>query len=242
MDGIGLVDSIAVSETLNPIEDQDGPLISYTVPGRGNLIEGDLLGRNESLQITLLDPSGINLAGGVGHGITLTLDDRIEESINLTELFQYDQDDYTSGSLVFPLADLNPGAHRFKIKAWDNVNNVTAVEFAAEIAADDQLVVRDLLNYPNPMNDLTTFYFELSRPVDELAVGIYTLSGKNIWNSDRYQLGADNYPNGSDEIVWNGRDADGDRVAAGVYVYRLTARAAAGGGIVEEFGKIVLLN
>jgi len=242
IDGIGLVDSLVVSEAQNEVEDIDGPVITFTVSGRRNFVEGDMLSRDESLNITIFDASGVNLVGGIGHGIVLVLDDNIENSINLTDLFEYDRDDYTSGNLVFPLAEIAPGRHQFKIKAWDNVNNVSIVEFAAEIAEDNRLAVHDLLNYPNPMHEKTTFYFALSQPVAELRVGIYTLSGKNIWNAYRYQLGADNYPNGSVEIVWDGRDAEGDRVARGTYVYRLTARAESTGEDVEKFGKVVVLN
>jgi hypothetical protein len=242
LDAIGLVDSIKVSESQQSVADSDGPEISFGIAGRTNLTDGATLSQDEYLIVSISDPSGINLAGGLGHGIVLILDDKIEEKISMTDLFNYDRDNYTSGSLVLALTAVRPGPHRFKIKAWDNVNNVSTVEFSAEITGDNRLAVHDLLNYPNPMHDLTTFYFELSKPADELEVGIYTLSGKIIWNSIRYQLGADSYPNNSVEIVWDGRDAEGDRVAAGVYVYRLTAQSASEGERVEEYGKIVVLN
>ncbi|MCD6250558.1 MAG: type IX secretion system sortase PorU [candidate division Zixibacteria bacterium] len=241
-DGIGLIDSILVSETQNLVEDTEGPTIVYSVSGRSILSDGARLSRDESLDITLSDPSGLNLVGGIGHGIVLVIDDQIESAINLTDLFEYDRDGYTSGTLVLSLAGIVPGPHRFKIKAWDNVNNASVVEFEAEIMADDRLAVLDLLNYPNPMNRQTTFYFGLSQPVSELRMAIYTLSGKNIWNTYRYQLRAGDYPNGSSDLTWDGRDANGNWVANGVYVYHLTARGEITGENVEEFGKVIVFN
>ncbi len=241
-DAIGLVDSLRVSETQAVSDDHEGPEIRYGVAGRDNFVAGALLNRHESLIISISDRSGVNLVGSIGHGITLTLDGEVENSINLTDRFEFARDDFTSGSLIYPLSYLETGRHRFKTKAWDNANNVSTVEFDVEITADDHLVIRDLLNHPNPMSDLTTFYFELSQPVDELSVEIYTLSGKNIWFTSRYGLGADAYPNGSAEIVWDGRDGAGDRVAAGVYIYRVSALSELAARTAEEFGKVVVLN
>ncbi len=190
--------------------------------------------------VTISDPSGINLAGGIGHGISLVVDGRTDDALSLTERFKYNLDSYTEGELVYPLSSIGTGRHQFKIKAWDNVNNMAAVEFGVEIGSGENLALRNLLNYPNPMNEATTFYFELTRDVNELQVGVYTLSGKNIWTTSRYDLRADRYPNGETSIVWNGRDDEGDRVATGVYMFRVTV--SDGSESSEEFGKIVVLN
>ena len=120
------------------------------------------------------------------------------------------------------------------------MNNVATVEFEVEVGSGNNLALRDLLNYPNPMNEETSFYFELTRDVEELQVGVYTLSGKSIWTTSRYDLRADRYPNGETEIVWDGRDDEGDRVATGVYMFRVTV--SVGSEATENFGKIVVLN
>ncbi len=241
-DGVGLVDSITVSGSQDPVVDTEGPVIGYSVRGHADLVDGAQLSRSESLLVTLSDPSGLNLAGGIGHGIVLVTDGEVENATVVTELFEYDRDSHTSGSLTIPLVGIEPGPHQFKVKAWDNINNVAFVEFEAEIMADDHLAVLSLMNYPNPMREQTTFYFGLSQPVAELTMTIYTLSGKNIWNTCRYQLDAGDYPNSLSDLTWDGRDAEGDRVANGVYIFHLTARSGATGTSIEEFGKVIVLN
>jgi hypothetical protein len=240
VDAVGLCDSIPVSERQSASSDTEGPTIVCLSLRRGAVQDGDLLDSGDSLVVTISDPSGINLAGGIGHGISLIVDDRTDAALNLTDRFQYHLDSYAEGSLVYPLASVEAGIHQFKLKAWDNVNNVAMLELNVEIGQGDNLALRDLLNYPNPMNDTTSFYFVLTRDVEELEVGVYTLSGKNIWRTSRYDLRADRYPNGDVAIVWNGHDDKGDRVANGVYLYRVAV--STGSETAEEFGKVVVLN
>ena len=240
VDAIGLCDSIPVSDRQSTSSDDDGPTIECISLKRGAIRNGDFLDSGDSLMVTISDPSGVNLAGGIGHGISLIVDDRTDQALSLTERFQYHLDSYTEGSLSYPLSVVEPGRHEFKIKAWDNVNNVATVEFEVEVGSGNNLALRGLLNYPNPMNKETSFYFELTRDVEELQVGVYTLSGKSIWTTSRYDLRADRYPNGETEIVWDGRDDEGDRVATGVYMFRVTV--SAGTEATESFGKIVVLN
>jgi len=242
IDASGKVDNIAISNSIVETTDSAGPEIAYTVVGRSNFVSGDVVSRTESLEIRLSDSSGINLADNLGHGISLEIDDLAEQQVNLTDLFEYDQDDVTSGSLLYLLESLESGPHQFLIKAWDNANNLSVARFNVEIVTDTRLAVNNLLNYPNPMADSTTFYFELTQPVERFSLELFTLSGKKIMGLTNWGLAADNYPNDDVSLVWNGRDADGDRVATGVYIYKASARPVNGGDEVELFGKLVVIN
>lgn len=241
-DGVGLVDSLPVSTTLVPVADSVGPTIVYGVVGRNNFVDGDAVAQDESLVIELTDSSGINLTGGIGHGIMLEVDGDAEMAVDLTSLFEYKMDDFAAGSLVYSLKDMPPGEHSLKIKAWDNANNFSSAELTLNISAAGVLALNDLLNYPNPMGESTTFYFELTQPVDRLSLQIFTLAGRNIWSYNSSALAADNYPNDNSRITWTGRDFEGDRVASGVYLYKATALGQTDGARVEQFGKIILVN
>ncbi|TET94453.1 MAG: type IX secretion system sortase PorU, partial [Candidatus Zixiibacteriota bacterium] len=237
-DAAGLIDSLMVSDSIVTLADSVGPTIEYAFPGRANFVTGDFVSRKDLLEVTLSDSTGINLTGGLGHGITLELDGRSENTINLTDRFEYNQDDYTSGKLAHPLEDVEPGRHTFKIKAWDNANNSATVEFAAEVIVEENLAIIDLLNYPNPMKDSTRFSAYLSHPVERFLLEIFTLSGRKIRT-----FGSHRPPPGYfDDIIWYGRDNSGDRVATGVYIYKATAIPVAGGNKVESFGKVVVIN
>jgi len=73
-------------------------------------------------------------------------------------------------------------------------------------------------NYPNPFNPSTTIAYELAftggRPV---RLDVYNMLGQRVRTLvDRVQ------PGGRYTIVWEGRNETGERVASGVYLYRLT--------------------
>jgi len=242
IDAVFLKDSLSVSAAIAPNSDSAGPSILYTVGDRTNFVSGDAAIPGEELRLTLTDSSGINLTGAMGHGITLEVDGRSEATVNLTPVFEYIANSYQTGSLSYPLTGLSAGAHEFKVRAWDNANNVSSVSFSVDLQSGSQLAVNDLLNHPNPMHDRTTFYFELTRSVASLSIEVFTLSGRRIWSVNRHALRADNYPNGDFSAVWNGQDSDGSRVASGVYIYKATAEPDGGGEPVESFGKIVVVN
>ena len=72
-------------------------------------------------------------------------------------------------------------------------------------------------NYPNPFNPTTTL--SLALPVaSEYHVAIYNVAGQLI-RSYSGQAEA-----GTVQIVWDGKDSNGNQVASGVYFYKSTAR------------------
>ena len=71
--------------------------------------------------------------------------------------------------------------------------------------------------YPNPFNPLTRIRFDIPQACTA-RLKIYTLDGKYVATI------IDDYVSvGSHEAIWGGRDAQGRKVASGVYIYRLQA-------------------
>lgn len=242
IDALGLVDSLSIRNTAAVSTDSTGPSIAYTISGRSNFVSGDHVLPSENLVVTLSDPSGINLTSGLGHGITIEVDGQSDNVANLSTGFAYDPGSFTGGSTGYRLAGLAPGEHTLKIKAWDNANNFAVQSLTVSVVATGDFAINNLLNYPNPMAEATTFYFELTNPAERFTLEIFTLSGRKIKSMERMDLLADNYPNNNVSIGWDGRDMVGDRVATGVYIYKATAVPQSGGRAVESFGKVVLVN
>ncbi|UCD17311.1 MAG: type IX secretion system sortase PorU [Candidatus Zixiibacteriota bacterium] len=237
-DALGLADSIVVDTTISATADQTGPTIAYSFAGRENFISGDYITPGETLILVVSDSSGINLTGGAGHAIILVIDNQVENTVNLTDLFEYTAGSFTSGQIQYDVAELSPGRHVFKIKAWDNANNSSTAEFDAEITESAQLMITDLLNYPNPMYGKTTFALYLSNSASKISLEIFTLSGRKIKHYDENSV-----PAGYHELyVWDGCDDDLDRVATGTYVYKASAISEHTGSVVEAFGKVVVIN
>jgi hypothetical protein len=75
------------------------------------------------------------------------------------------------------------------------------------------VLTRLLGNYPNPFNPTTTIAFDLAER-DRVTVTIYDVAGAVVATvADRQ------FPQGRNEVTWDGRGAAGQRVASGVYPY-----------------------
>jgi hypothetical protein len=71
-------------------------------------------------------------------------------------------------------------------------------------------------NHPNPFNPRTTVAFELAAPAT-VKLDVYDLSGRHV----RTLVDGRTMPAGRHDAAWDGRDAAGRRVAAGVYFSHL---------------------
>ncbi len=93
------------------------------------------------------------------------------------------------------------------------VPTVTAI--AAETAATPSAFALGA-NYPNPFNPGTTIPVSVAAGIGDVDLTIYNVLGqlvRQIWNGP---LAA-----GEHRLTWDGRDAEGQAVAAGVYLVRL---------------------
>lgn len=241
---LGGIDSLPIAETAGVTTDNSGPEIEYSFAENPDFQTGDRIPANAELTVRFSDISGINLTGGLGHRIELVVDNDNNSTVNLTDLFVYDKGSYQAGQLTYALPELTPERHSFTLKAWDNANNPTIAEFDAMVAQNSEIVIREILNYPNPMEEYTEFFFDLSETADWAELQIFTLAGRNIKTLRTTNLTAGK----NRRFLWNGRDLDGDRVAEGVYLYKITVKgrviagSASSDNMTEAFGKIVLLN
>ncbi len=122
--------------------------------------------------------------------------------------------DSTEWHMQFDLGGATDGSYTLTLAV--ETSELEIVRFNVEA----ELNIRYLTNYPNPFRDGTEFVFQLTRPA-EVDLRIFSVTGKNL---ARFSTKGEN---GYNRIYWNGRDAEGDEVANGVYLYRIKAR---GGG------------
>ena len=204
----------------NQIEDNVGPSMQLFMNDE-SFVFGGSTNSNPTLLANLSDDLGINVSGtSIGHDVTAVLDDDLQNSFILNEFYEANKDDHTSGSVRFPLKDLEPGRHSLTVKAWDVSNNSTEerLEFVVINDGDDKL--RRVYNYPNPFTTSTNFQFEhdLVGSDIEVYVDIYTVSGKLIKTIEQNQ-----YASGYrvDNIHWDAKDDFGSDLAKGLYLYKI---------------------
>ena len=79
-----------------------------------------------------------------------------------------------------------------------------------------------LSNYPNPFNPETWIPYQLAKPAD-VTLTIYDIQGRVVRDLDLGHQRAGMYHTRSRAAYWDGRNAQGEPVASGVYFYSLSA-------------------
>ena len=79
-----------------------------------------------------------------------------------------------------------------------------------------------LANYPNPFNPETWIPYQLSEPTD-VTLTIYDINGRVVRALNMGHQAVGIYHNRSRAAYWDGRNAQGELVASGVYFYTLKA-------------------
>ena len=237
-DGSISVDGLPVGGTRTGVFDDEGPEIEVLFDGR-RFVSGDIVSTDPVLELRLSDPHGINITGEIGHKIELVTDDN-PNVVDLSGLFEYDNGSFSTGKANFRIAGLSAGQHTITVRAWDNFNNSSTFRGILSVVADDELIVRDVFNYPNPFTDNTQFTCQINAAA-EIEIKIYTVRGRLIKSLNYFHSGGSTFFTSPE---WDGTDEDGDKLANGTYMYKLIARSDAGGELrqVEKLSKLVVIR
>ena len=142
--------------------------------------------------------------------------------------------DAAAGAPAIAREDIEPGSLRAAdVRRWIRDAKVANAD-PAGIAALEQLLAALtraeappektvlLANYPNPFNPETWIPYQLARPA-EVTVTIHSSDGKLVRTLELGQVSAGIYQSRSRAAYWDGRNAQGEPVASGVYFYTLQA-------------------
>jgi hypothetical protein len=193
------------------------PLMDITFDGT-KVLSGDFIQSSPKVIMKFLDDSKIF----------------IKDTSNIRVKLDNDYVPYYIGGLKNPLIDLqfannkylqatlyyNPkledGEHRFDFVSYDNNGNYADTS-TFYLTVNPDLKILDLKNFPNPMKNETNFIINLTgnMPPSSSKLKIFTVAGRLIKTIET-PLNI-----GYNQVFWDGRDADGDYIANGVYLYKL---------------------
>ncbi len=233
VDGLGYTNRIIVGGTDSSLSnDGKGPDIEIFFDDVA-YNNGYLVNQNPNLIVKLSDETGLNTTGtGVGHKLEGILNQKLNSPLDFTNYFTGDLDaGGKSGSINYKFTNIESGDHELLVKAWDVFNNFSEQNTFFSVVDGNDLVIRDIYNYPNPFSDKTQFTFQqnLTKPID-VKIKVYTIAGRLIKEIEQFNV--------NDKFVvvdWDGRDADGDQLANGTYLYKVIIKSVDG-----EFNKSVL--
>jgi hypothetical protein len=159
------------------------------------------------------DGDGVNTLNTTPEGKLALVFDNAGLAVDVTDFFEYDHGGVdTSGTLRFPLPELDVGPHRTILKVSDTFGQTTLDTLAFTVTDPLDYGAQVVFNYPNPFVSSTYFLVTLTDRAN-IQLDIFTVSGNRIRS-----LKTTREP-GEQWILWDGKDATGSSIANGTYLY-----------------------
>jgi hypothetical protein len=214
----------------NVSKDNINPLLDVTFDGN-HILNGDIVSSKPHVLITLKDENRF-----------LALDDTSNFNVFIKYPNQTTEKRIAfSNALQFTPAQLpnnsckiewkpefaSDGKYTLIVQAIDRSKNVSgAVDYNIQFEIINKQTVTEVLNYPNPFSTSTRFVFTLtgSDIPDVFTIQIMTITGKVVKEITKNELGNLHIGRNITEYTWDGKDEFGDKLANGVYLYRVITR------------------
>jgi hypothetical protein len=132
---------------------------------------------------------------------------------------------------------LAPGTWRWQVQLGND--GAGAVSETGVFTLDPPLEIHGVLNFPNPFKNDTRIRYKLSKEVRRLRIVIYTLAGDFVRELDG-DTAATSPQKEYHDVLWDGRNAAGQTVVNGVYLYKVIAEGD--GDTKEASGRMFRLR
>jgi hypothetical protein len=245
--------------------DEENPILDVTFDGI-HIINGEVVSPNPEVLIALKDENPF-----------LIMDEPADTSLfkvfiaapgtNLRRVYFTNQlgeeemqfipaENEQNRAKIFYRPDLKlNGEYKMLVQASDKSGNSSGnADFEIDFEVVKESTITEVLNYPNPFSTSTQFIFTLTgdEVPDEFKIQIMTISGRVVREIMQDEFGPIRIGRNRSAYRWDARDEYGDRLANGVYLYRVIAKINGedimlrdGGGaqyFEQGFGKMVLFR
>ena len=123
-----------------------------------------------------------------------------------------------------PLLSGNDEEYELIVTGKDvNGNKAGELDYHINFRVISKPMISNLLNYPNPFTTSTAFVFTVTGSVvpQNMRIQILTITGKIVREITKEELGPLHIGRNITEFKWDGSDMYGQKVANGVYLYRV---------------------
>ena len=219
----------------DPPADNKGPEIKLYL-NKSTFVSGENTGTRPVLYAILYDENGINTSGiGIGHDLTLVIDDEKSRTMVMNGYYQSEADSYQSGIVVYQLPEQEEGMHKLTFKVWDNLNNSSMAEIEFNVETKGELHVEDVKVFPNPVSwsGEAKFYFthdEPNMPVN-IEMSTYDIGGQLL---NREEIKTISQGESIQPVTWHPVNSDGVSLGPGMYIVRFN--------IVSQSGKSTVVS
>jgi hypothetical protein len=245
-------------------KDQRNPLLDVTFDGQ-HILNNDIVSPRPFIQIALKDENKfLALSDTSLFKIFLKTPNRAERPLFFTQNNELifvpasgDLPKRNKAIIEYRPTYVTDGVYTLRVEAKDASNN-NAGENSYQVAFKvvNKSAISNILNYPNPFSTSTQFVYTLTgaEPPMYFKIQIMTISGKIVREITQDEIGTLKIGKHLTDYRWDGTDEFGDKLANGVYLYRIVAKKQDGSGFEAQeigeadqsfkngFGKLVIMR
>jgi len=222
----GIINYQVISDKLNPILD-------VTFDGI-HIMDDDLVSAKPEIEIMLKDENKfIPLNDTSEFKIYFTYPDGTSHNVtfdNVNAIF-YPADSTHLGKdntarVTLHEQFLNDGKYQLYVQGYDRSGNASGDNpYRISFEIINKPMISNVLNYPNPFTTSTRFVFTLTgyETPQQMKITIYTVTGKVVREIFLSELGNIHVGNNITQFAYDGTDQFGDKLANGLYFYKMEA-------------------
>lgn len=232
VDAAGSFNNALVGGTMvSPVADNQAPAVQLFMNNE-QFENGGITDEKPLFIAKLSDDSGINLSP---NSLVATLDDTL--NLVLNAYFEPNLDNNKGGMIQYPFRNLKTGNHTIKLKVRDTYNNQAEASLNFVVMPESKTQLRNVICYPNPFNERTNFQFEHDFDGEDLEItlDIYNAAGQRL-----RQFQVTDYRSVSPfiQLSWDGSSDSRQKIATGLYFYRIFARSLQTNVVATGAGKV----
>ncbi|WP_207423710.1 C25 family cysteine peptidase [Desertivirga brevis] len=241
--------------------DKKGPLVDVLFDGQ-RIVNGETVSPKPQIAVLIRDENKFLLLNDTT-SVELYLKNnadghlkRIAFSSNKVTLQTPGTSDNNKATFLFLPDQLADGVYTLNVRSKDKSGNFTSSnDYEVSFEVINEATITHFLPYPNPFTTSMQFVFKITgqQVPDKIKVQIMTATGKIVREVLKEELGDLRIGNNISNFRWDGTDQFGDRLANGVYFYRVYVENNDKSGIKhrstsadsmfkQNFGKIYLMR
>lgn len=224
--------------SLNVDVDITNPILDVTFDGI-HILNEDIVSARPRIQVSLKDENPVLVLDDTSD-FYITLDEAtvfqpkriyfepIEGTTTSSDLLTWTKGKLPDNKFKISISPvLENGLYKLVVQGKDKSNNSSAHQsYNITFEVENKPTITHVMNYPNPFSTSTRFVFTLtgSEIPEYFKIQVMTVTGKVIREINREELGPLHIGRNITSYAWDGTDEFGDRLANGVYLYRVITK------------------
>ncbi len=208
--------------------DKYHPLLDVTFDGV-HILNKDIVSSKPQVMIKLKDESRFLALNDTSLiSLQVRYPDQSLHTYHFGDTLRFHPADLSTGenaaSLEFMPYFPEDGEYELIVTGKDVVGNKAGeLDYHVMFSVINKPMISNMLNYPNPFTTSTAFVFTVtgSQVPQNIRIQILTVTGKVVREITKDELGPIHIGRNITEYKWDGTDRFGDRLANGVYLYRV---------------------